>query len=116
MIDQNQVNDGAITQRRFGLDHDQPCKRPNVLTCATWQCQKANRCCWGEQLAETTGWPSEAAISIDGHSLTTAQSMTVRVALEVFAMTLTEHGDPEAGSTEHGYLRCIREIRALRSK
>jgi hypothetical protein len=34
--------------RRFGRDHDKPCKRPTVLTCAMWECQKANHCRWSE--------------------------------------------------------------------
>jgi hypothetical protein len=32
--------------RRFGRDHERPCKRPNILTCAQWSCQRANECQW----------------------------------------------------------------------
>lgn len=34
----------VIVRRRFGPAHDRPCNRPEVITCARWQCQKANRC------------------------------------------------------------------------
>jgi hypothetical protein len=43
-------NEGAdpahdvIVHRRFGRDHSKPCNRPNVLTCALWECQRANEC------------------------------------------------------------------------
>lgn len=30
--------------RRFGLAHDKPCLRPDVLTCARSECQHANAC------------------------------------------------------------------------
>lgn len=33
-----------IVKRRFGSLHDKPCNRPNVLTCALWECQKADTC------------------------------------------------------------------------
>jgi hypothetical protein len=33
-----------IVNRRFGRDHDKPCKRPEVLTCAQWECQQAGEC------------------------------------------------------------------------
>ena len=33
-----------IVRRRFGSQHDKPCARPNTLTCALWECQKADRC------------------------------------------------------------------------
>lgn len=36
-----------ITSRRFGSLHEQPCKQGNVLTCALWECQKANECQYG---------------------------------------------------------------------
>ena len=58
--------------------------------------------------------PPEATVTIDGTTLTPAQSMTVRVALEVLAMSLTEGGEPDPDSIDAGYLRCIREIRNLR--
>ena len=59
-------------------------------------------------------WTREASVTIDGTQLTPGQSMTVRVALEMFAMDLTEHGAPADGTTEAGYLRCINEIRRMR--
>lgn len=34
----------TILARRLGSRHEKPCKRPEVLTCAQWECQKANRC------------------------------------------------------------------------
>jgi hypothetical protein len=37
-----------IMWRRFGSEHDKPCKRPTVLTCAMWECQQANECRWDE--------------------------------------------------------------------
>lgn len=33
-----------IALRRFGRDHERPCKRPEILTCARSQCQQANAC------------------------------------------------------------------------
>lgn len=36
--------DAEIVQRRFGKEHDRPCHRPNVLTCAMPECQYANAC------------------------------------------------------------------------
>lgn len=33
-----------VISRRFGRDHEKPCKRPNVLTCAMWKCQSAGEC------------------------------------------------------------------------
>lgn len=33
-----------ILARRFGRDHDKPCRRSKVLTCALWECQRANQC------------------------------------------------------------------------
>jgi hypothetical protein len=30
--------------RRFGREHDKPCRRPEVLTCALCECQRANEC------------------------------------------------------------------------
>lgn len=33
-----------IVWRRFGRDHDKPCRNPTVLTCAFWECQVANEC------------------------------------------------------------------------
>lgn len=56
----------------------------------------------------------EPKVEVNGHLLTTAQAMTLRVALESFAMGLTEEG---LGDDKHGneiarlYLQRIREIR-----
>ncbi|MGY4622000.1 hypothetical protein ACVWZ4_007227 [Bradyrhizobium sp. USDA 4472] len=33
-----------IVSRRFGSRHEKPCNNPNVLTCAVWECQKADCC------------------------------------------------------------------------
>ncbi len=52
----------------------------------------------------------EADITVNGHRLTTAQSMTVRVALGNFAMTLREQGEPQPGSIESSYLQRISEV------
>jgi hypothetical protein len=30
--------------RRFGRDHEKPCRDPSVLTCAMPECQYANQC------------------------------------------------------------------------
>jgi hypothetical protein len=30
--------------RRFGRDHDKPCRDPQITTCAMWKCQIANEC------------------------------------------------------------------------
>lgn len=42
------VNEEAVW-RRFGSRHENPCKRPEVLTCAMWECQYANQCQWSEK-------------------------------------------------------------------
>ena len=52
----------------------------------------------------------EARITINGHTLNTAQSMTVRVALEAFAHALVTEGLNDQYLTE-AYLNRIREIR-----
>lgn len=43
--------------------------------------------------------PTEPAITINGHALTKAEAMTLRVALQSFLMDLNEH---ELGNDEHG--------------
>jgi len=59
---------------------------------------------------------TEANMTINGVELTFVQSMTVRVAMSSFAMTLQEDG---LGNDEHGkfmcksYLKNIREINRL---
>lgn len=58
----------------------------------------------------------EPTITINGHELTTAQAMTLRVALETFAMSLQEDvcGLDEAGKAMGTlYMARVREIRAL---
>lgn len=58
----------------------------------------------------------ESVIIINGHKLSDAQSMTVRVAIESFASHLVNVG---LGDDEHGlamknsYLNCINEIRTI---
>lgn len=37
-------SDQGITERRFGRDHDQPCKNPNMISCRRPKCQNANAC------------------------------------------------------------------------
>jgi hypothetical protein len=32
--------------RRFGSNHEKPCKRPECATCAMWECQMADECQW----------------------------------------------------------------------
>lgn len=36
--------DDAIVHRRFGRAHENPCRRPTIITCALWECQSANDC------------------------------------------------------------------------
>jgi len=58
----------------------------------------------------------EADIIIDGHPLDAGQSMTFRVALETFAMSLSNEG---LGNDKHGkfmtanYLARVNEIRSF---
>jgi len=65
------------------------------------------------QESETTPH-QEAVIEINGYPLTNAESMTIRVALESFAQSLSDEG---LGDDEHGkkmteaYQNNIREIR-----
>lgn len=56
----------------------------------------------------------EASIVIEGVELTYAQSMTVRVALATFAMTLSEW--PKGDKTAAGYHSRIDEVNALVSR
>ena len=61
----------------------------------------------------------EAKIIINGVEITNAMSMTVRVALESFAMGLSDDGlgDDESGKrTARLYLSRVNEIRPLLSK
>lgn len=60
-----------------------------------------------------TPWPPEAAVTVNGIPLTTVQAMTMRVGLEMFALWLVEHGEPHLDTIAAGYVRCLREIRAL---
>lgn len=63
--------------------------------------------------------PKEPTITVNGVLLSEGQAMTVRVALESFAIDLTENG---LGSDEHGrkmtegYLTCIVGIRWAMAK
>lgn len=61
---------------------------------------------------------SEPAITINGRPLTEGQAMTMRVALENFAMDLTEGlGDDEHGKLMTGLYRArIAEIRTFMSE
>jgi hypothetical protein len=61
----------------------------------------------------------EASITINGHQLTSGQSMTIRVALENFAMDLSQDGlgDDALGlAIRDGYLTRIREIRSMAAR
>ncbi|QFT31833.1 hypothetical protein FIV00_15175 [Labrenzia sp. THAF82] len=42
------VDWNEVVWRRFGRRHEKPCLRPEVLTCALWECQKAG-CCQAEK-------------------------------------------------------------------
>jgi hypothetical protein len=59
----------------------------------------------------------EPNIVVNGKTLSYAQAMTVRVALESFAMDLSDHnclGSDEVGRTiADGYRACISQIRAI---
>jgi hypothetical protein len=55
--------------------------------------------------------PPEPSIMINGHELTEAQAMTVRVALQIFVISIT--GDPRYGETERNYIARIAEINAF---
>lgn len=61
---------------------------------------------------------SEPIITVSGTQLTTAQAMTVRVALEMFAMDLSlpsmDHQEDAHGKeVNDAYMQRIREIRLL---
>lgn len=59
---------------------------------------------------------SEPCITINGVTLTTGQAMTVCVALELFAFSLTGEGmgdDEQGRAMTQGYLNAIREIHRL---
>jgi len=58
----------------------------------------------------------EPAIVINGVPLTTAQAMTVRVALGAFAMDLQSHrlgGDDHGEAMTKGYLAAIYEVHQI---
>lgn len=58
----------------------------------------------------------EPTITINGQTLTVGQAMTVRVALESFAMDLTKRGlgnDEHGKAMTHNYRANIDAIRAL---
>ena len=59
--------------------------------------------------------PSEPEITINGRRLTTAEAMTVRVALETLAFSVADDGlgeDETGRAIAAGYLRAIESIRA----
>lgn len=70
-------------------------------------------------MPKTAKYSREADITISGQKLSESQSMTVRVALQTFGLTLQEDGlGPDArhlNATE-GYLRCITQINAMIAK
>ena len=47
-IPKHEAPDSEVIWRRFGSEHEKPCKRLGVTTCAMWECQKANQCQWDE--------------------------------------------------------------------
>jgi hypothetical protein len=61
-------------------------------------------------MASQSGW-TEADITINGHMLTFAESMTVRVALTSFQMFVAEASNREAlGAVATGYQAQLRSI------
>lgn len=59
---------------------------------------------------------NEPAITINGHPLTVAQAMTIRVAIGSFAMDLRTHGlgdDGHGAAMVQGYLAAIHDIHRL---
>lgn len=60
---------------------------------------------------------NEPTVVINGHTLTQAQAMTVRVALGIFAMSLMDENtmgkDHTARTMTEGYSRCIGEIHKI---
>jgi hypothetical protein len=60
--------------------------------------------------------PLEADITISGQPLTKAQSMTVRVALQIAYMTIKDQGPGISEEINAGYLRAIKQINKLIAK
>lgn len=60
------VNYRDIIKRRFGPEHEKPCKNPSTATCALWECQKANECQHGNQAAPTPSEPVAWLRDLDG--------------------------------------------------
>ena len=59
---------------------------------------------------------AEALITINGSALTPGQAMTIRVAIETFAIDLADNGlgdDPHGQAMTSGYLKAIQEIRRM---
>jgi hypothetical protein len=86
-------------------------KRPNT------ECEDPQACEMGcmHLPSEPATW-SEATITVNGTQLTFGQSMTVRVALESFALSLAIDGlgDDEGGKhLVEGYTRQIQSIRTM---
>lgn len=65
--DQTQPTTDEVVRRHFGRNHDKPCKRPSVLTCALWECQKANECRWGEAGPDWRNDPLENTSPVRGY-------------------------------------------------
>lgn len=57
-----------------------------------------------------TGW-SEATIVVNGHELSFAESMTVRVALESYAMWLHSNREELGAGLAGGYIGAIDGVR-----
>jgi hypothetical protein len=62
------VGQDATIWRRFGRNHDKPCKRPEILTCAMWECQKADKCRWNHR-REKLPMPHDDAMNGDFRTL-----------------------------------------------
>ena len=63
-----------------------------------------------ELVAFEPGKPVEAIITVNGHKLTVAESMTVRVALTAYANDLRMNGLGDNEAIRDGYLRQISSI------
>ena len=91
--------------RRHGIE----CDTPNA-------CAGGADCRFGPDPATQRTDRTEPTITINSVPLTTAQAMTMRVALESFATDLHNHGlgDDHHGTTmTHAYLAAIKAIRVL---
>lgn len=50
MTEERKAWEPEFVWRRFGREHEKPCKRPTIITCAMWECQYANECRWDERV------------------------------------------------------------------